>query len=269
MSPSLTVAARGATVTVSEESIVIERSALGQVLWPGSTWSFSDLIGWYIQVPTATSPGSLELLSPDERTRVFFSPGQATECETLDAALAAVHAGYGLAGMAGTSDSEAEADAQGDAPAAPAVPAETPASPAAAASSPANPASPASPAAKNAKTKHSSQPAPWEKVSTPEEIPEPNPEADITNPFYGHTVCVTGAFEPYDKAEVWSMLAQRGATVAKNVTKKTTMLIIGEWASVTSKEKRARQLQEQGQEITLLAFEDFLTQAGVTDSASD
>ena len=89
-------------------------------------------------------------------------------------------------------------------------------------------------------------------------MPEANDEADIDGPIYGQTVCVTGDVEPYDKGEVWDMIASRGGVVAKNVTKKTTMLIVGEWPSVTSKEKRARELQSKGQELQIIGFEEFL-----------
>ena len=54
------------------------------------------------------------------------------------------------------------------------------------------------------------------------------------------------------------MIAEAGGIVAKNVTKKTTLLIVGEWATMTSKEKRARELQEQGQELEIWQFEEFL-----------
>ena len=39
--------------------------------------------------------------------------------------------------------------------------------------------------------------------------------------------------------------------MAKNVTKKSTLLIVGEWAKKTSKEKRAEELQAKGQEIDI------------------
>ena len=106
------------------------------------------------------------------------------------------------------------------------------------------------------------RPAPWEKVATPDEVPEANPDADIDNPIFGQNVTVTGDVEPYDKGEVWDMIAEAGGTVGKNVTKKTTMLVVGEWASMTSKEKRARELQDKGQEIKILSFAEFLKAVG-------
>ena len=95
--------------------------------------------------------------------------------------------------------------------------------------------------------------------------PEQNSAADVDGPVFGETVVITGDVEPYSKGEVWDMLADAGAIVAKNVTKKTTLLILGEWATVTSKEKRARELQEQGQELAIWTFEELLQKLGVQD----
>ncbi|QYH19509.1 3'-5' exoribonuclease [Corynebacterium aquatimens] len=93
--------------------------------------------------------------------------------------------------------------------------------------------------------------APWQAVATPDTIPDPNPEADPDSPLYGQNVTLTGDFEPYDKGELWNGIAHHGGTVGKNVTKKTTILVAGEWATMTTKEKRARELQEKGQEIEI------------------
>jgi len=94
-------------------------------------------------------------------------------------------------------------------------------------------------------------PAPWQSVATPDTVPEPNPEADPSSPLYGQNVTLTGEFDPYDKGTLWAGIADQGATVGKNVTKKTTVLVTGEWATMTSKEKRARELMDKGQEIEI------------------
>lgn len=93
--------------------------------------------------------------------------------------------------------------------------------------------------------------APWQKVSTPDEIPDTNPDADKAHPLFGHNVTLTGDFEPFDKGEIWKHIADKGASIGKNVTKKTTILVVGAWAKKTSKEKRADQLKEQGQNIEI------------------
>ena len=81
--------------------------------------------------------------------------------------------------------------------------------------------------------------------------PEPNPDADPEGALYGQHVTLTGDFEPYDKGVLWQGIAERGGQVAKNVTKKSTLLIVGEWAKKTSKEKRAEELQAKGQKIDI------------------
>lgn len=93
--------------------------------------------------------------------------------------------------------------------------------------------------------------APWQAVATPDTVPEPNTDADPDSPLYGQNVTLTGDFEPHDKAELWNRIAQMGAQVGKNVTKKTTLLVAGEWATMTSKEKRARELRDKGQDIEI------------------
>ena len=47
--------------------------------------------------------------------------------------------------------------------------------------------------------------------------------------------------------------------MGKNVTKKTTILVVGAWNSVTSKEKRAKELQEKGQEIQIWQADRLLS----------
>lgn len=103
---------------------------------------------------------------------------------------------------------------------------------------------------------------PWQAVATPDTIPDPNPEADPNSALYGENVTLTGDFEPYDKGELWAGIAHHGGQVGKNVTKKTTILVTGEWATMTSKEKRARELQEKGQEIQIWTAEQLLDALG-------
>ncbi|WP_040422507.1 exonuclease domain-containing protein [Corynebacterium lipophiloflavum] len=108
-------------------------------------------------------------------------------------------------------------------------------------------------------------PAPWQSVATPDTIPEPDPQADPNSPLYGHNVTLTGEFEPFDKGQLWSGIAAQGAQVGKNVTKKTTILITGEWATMTSKEKRARELMDKGQDIQIWSAEQLLDALGLNE----
>lgn len=104
----------------------------------------------------------------------------------------------------------------------------------------------------------------WKRVSTPDVLPEPDLTADADNPVFGQNVTVTGDFEPYGKGEVWDMIAAAGGTVGKNVTKKTTVLVVGTWDSMTGKEKKARELQEKKQDIRIWSFAEFLEKIGKT-----
>ena len=103
---------------------------------------------------------------------------------------------------------------------------------------------------------------PWQAVATPDTIPDPNPKADPDSALYGENVTLTGDFEPYDKGELWAGIAHHGGQVGKNVTKKTTILVTGEWATMTSKEKRARELQDKGQEIQIWTAEQLFDALG-------
>ncbi|MDK4321114.1 DNA polymerase III subunit epsilon [Corynebacterium pseudodiphtheriticum] len=109
------------------------------------------------------------------------------------------------------------------------------------------------------------QPAPWQAVATPDTVPEANQNADSDHPLFGEHVTLTGEFEPYDKGRLWSDIAERGAQIGKNVTKKTTILVVGEWAKKTSKEKRAEELNEKGQGITIWPASKLLHVLGLDE----
>ena len=118
-------------------------------------------------------------------------------------------------------------------------------------------------AAKKSGAKNSSRPAPWQSVATPDTIPAPNPDADPSNPFFGQNVTLTGDFDPFDKGLLWSAIAERGGQIGKNVTKKTTILVLGTWATKTSKEKRAEELISKGQSIELMPSERLFELLGL------
>ena len=117
----------------------------------------------------------------------------------------------------------------------------------------------------SAGTRSGSKPAPWQSVATPDTVPEPNAEADPNAPLYGEHVTLTGEFEPHDKGELWAKIAEQGAQVGKNVTKKTTVLVVGEWATMTSKEKRARELNDKGQDIQIWPANKLLEVLGLSE----
>ncbi len=111
-------------------------------------------------------------------------------------------------------------------------------------------------------------PAPWQSVATPDVIPEPNPNADPDGVLFGQNVTLSGDFEPFDKGQLWSGMAEQGATVGKNVTKKTTILVAGTWATKTSKQKRAEELMAKGQEIEIWSSEQLYAVLGLDPAAA-
>lgn len=249
--------ARGAEVTIEPDRIRVQRSELAGSLWPDVDRAPADLIGWYRQSPGNGSVGYIELLFPDATPRINFSPGDEELYRAIDHRLTMLQAGYSLDDVSeqewiAAASSEAAVSASNNNTDGGDTVAEAGGDPKAEKG--------AHGGAREGGKKR--QPAPWAKVATPDEVPEANKDADIDGPIYGQVVCVTGDVEPYDKGDVWDMIASRGGTVAKNVTKKTTMLIVGEWSSMTTKEKRARELKDKGQEIQIVPFAEFLEMAG-------
>ncbi|WP_225979135.1 MULTISPECIES: BRCT domain-containing protein [Corynebacterium] len=100
-----------------------------------------------------------------------------------------------------------------------------------------------------AKAKGSANAPAWAKVQAPDSVPEANPNATKDNPLFGQNVTLTGEFSPFDKGQLWERIADCGATVGKNVTKKTTILVCGPWNGITSKQKKAEKYRDQGQSI--------------------
>ncbi|WP_312978133.1 BRCT domain-containing protein [Corynebacterium sp.] len=252
-----TVTAHGADVTVDDNGVQVRRTPMGQTLLPAElTVTPDDLRGWYRQAPSDESPGWIQfsLATPPDNavlrpvrgfpaTRgasniVVFAPGQQEQFTRVHQLLSNLQAGFPL-------------------DTAPTSPVETDTV------SAASPASAPEPTQETSTQSAQSSPRQtWQRVATPDTVPEPNTEADANGPIFGQNVTVTGDFAPYEKGEVWDMIAEAGATVGKNVTKKTTLLVVGEWGSVTSKEKRARELKDKGQDITLWSFDELLSALG-------
>lgn len=110
--------------------------------------------------------------------------------------------------------------------------------------------------------------APWHSVSTPDVIPEANTDASPDNPLFGQNVTLTGDFEPFDKGRLWSAMAELGADIGKNVTRKTTILVAGEWATKTSKEKRAEELIARGQDLQIWTSAQLYAMLGLDPAAA-
>ena len=105
----------------------------------------------------------------------------------------------------------------------------------------------------------------WQRVAqTP--LPDPSPDADPAGPLYGRTVCVSGDLASMDKPEVWRRVAEAGGRPAKNVTKKTDVLVLGghDGAGKTSKHRQAETYRERGQRIDLVTEAELLALLGMT-----
>src|SRR5699024_10871953 len=256
------------SITITSDGIQVHRSLLARSLSPDLAIAPEQLLGWRVSAPTASSPGWLHFLLAGASTNGFirsfdearlnpatvhFFPGEAELLTEIDEQLARLQAGFDI-DVATIDAAEWSASFESDAPAA-----GHSAAPAAAA------AASAEKTEKNSGGKDGNRRAHWDRVATPDKGPEQSTGAEVDGPVVGATVVITGDVEPYSTGEVWDMLADAGAIVAKNVTKKTTLLILGEWATVTSKEKRARELQEQGQELAIWTFEELLQKLGVQD----
>lgn len=270
-----TVTAHGATISVDRSGVHVERTPMGQTLLPPTLdVSPADLRGWYHHAPTATSPGWIQfsLAGNTDRplrgypathgasTVVAFAPGQQDAFVAANAALTALQGGYPMDDSGSDHGDAASAGSPLSLFELPEEPAADPEPTASPASSDTTRSSKSGNGGKSGKSGRGS----WNRVATPDTLPEPDLTADADGPVFGQNVTVTGDFQPYEKGEVWDMIAAAGGTVGKNVTKKTTVLVLGTWDSVTSKEKRARELQEKGQDIQLWTFAEFLEKVGRT-----
>ncbi|MFD6948508.1 DNA polymerase III [Nocardiopsis sp. TSRI0078] len=105
----------------------------------------------------------------------------------------------------------------------------------------------------------------WQRASqTP--LPAPSPDADPSGPLYGRTVCVSGDLVSMDKPEVWRRVAEAGGHPAKNVTRKTDVLVVGghDGAGKTAKHLRAEDYRARGQRIDFVGEAELLALLGMT-----
>lgn len=107
----------------------------------------------------------------------------------------------------------------------------------------------------------------WQRAAqTP--LPEPSPDADPNGPLFGRTVCVSGDVAGMDKTEVWERVAEAGGRPAKNVTKKTDVLVVGssDHGGKTSKHRQAETYIAKGQRIDIIDGRELLTRLGLTSA---
>ncbi|GAA3729137.1 exonuclease domain-containing protein [Salinactinospora qingdaonensis] len=90
-------------------------------------------------------------------------------------------------------------------------------------------------------------------------LPAPDPGADPSGPLYGRTVCVSGELRELSKLEAWQRIAAAGGHPAKNVTRRTDVLVIGAaTAAKTEKQRRAETYAAKGQDIAIVTEATFL-----------
>ncbi len=96
------------------------------------------------------------------------------------------------------------------------------------------------------------------------QLPDAAADADLEHPLYGQIVVFTGALS-IRRQEAWDAVAACGAIVEKGVTKRTTMLVVGDgftghdpadfW---TGKAEKALRWREKGHRIEVLTEGDLL-----------
>lgn len=102
---------------------------------------------------------------------------------------------------------------------------------------------------------------------------------DPSHPLFGEIVVFTGDLAAMTRQEAWNAIAGCGATPARNVTKRTTRLVIGDGflgqdpaAFTTTKAQRVAELRMRGQRIEVMdeaAFLACLRSAADRDTPSE
>jgi len=95
------------------------------------------------------------------------------------------------------------------------------------------------------------------------QTPHANPDADPDHPFYGQVMVFTGGLS-LRREDAWAAAAAFGATPEKDVSKRTTMLVVGDGFTGNSLEEfhtgkalKAVQWQAKGHTIEVLTEGDF------------
>lgn len=101
--------------------------------------------------------------------------------------------------------------------------------------------------------------------------PQADPAADPAHPLYGQTIVFTGNLG-LTRSEAKRRAAELGAQPASGVTRKTTVLVVGDGfaaadlksARLTTKARKVLALHERGQRIEVLSEGEFLQMIGGT-----
>lgn len=98
------------------------------------------------------------------------------------------------------------------------------------------------------------------------DLPQPSAEADPSHPLFGEVVCFSGDLDSYTRSEAQKVVASFGATVSGNVTKKTSLVVMGGFdpatlrpgATLSTKIQRAQELALGGQTVEIVTEQTFL-----------
>jgi DNA polymerase-3 subunit epsilon len=98
------------------------------------------------------------------------------------------------------------------------------------------------------------------------DLPQPSAGADPGHPLFGEVVCFSGDLDSYTRPEAQKLVASFGATISSNVTKKTSLVVMGGFdpatlrpgATLSSKIQRARDLAAGGQTVEIVTEQTFL-----------
>ena len=97
-------------------------------------------------------------------------------------------------------------------------------------------------------------------------LPSANPDADPSHPFYGHEVAFTGALLAMPRGIAEAKVAEVGGQPARNVTKRTNILVTGyqdprkltHGLALSRKAQHAADLRAAGQQIEVMLEQDFI-----------
>ena len=97
-------------------------------------------------------------------------------------------------------------------------------------------------------------------------VPVANQDADPNNPLYGREIVFTGALSSMTRETAWLVVAAVGARPCRNVTKGTSILVVGyqdagvlrPGACLSGKARRAEELRAEGRAIEIMDEADFL-----------
>jgi DNA polymerase III epsilon subunit-like protein len=96
--------------------------------------------------------------------------------------------------------------------------------------------------------------------------PDASPDADPDHPLYGRVIVFTGALKTRTRQQAWEDAARAGAIPEKDVTGRTSILVIGDLnpavltpgAATSGRAARAFALQAKGQDIEVMTEDDFI-----------